>query len=151
MENSGQSLVLLAIFMLVSIPVSVFDIRTRKIPNWIVFSGMVFLFAVRFLYFKDSPVSMFINILIGGLIFYSVRFITKGKLGMGDVKFAAFIALFSGFPIFFAAVGFASLSGLIFAVAGMAMGKIKKNTKIPFAPFLTAGSIVIYILKIIYL
>ena len=146
-----ESLVLLAIFLLVAIPVSVFDIRTRRIPNWIVFTGIVFLFALRFLYFKDSPVSLFINILTGGLIFYSVRLFTKGKLGMGDVKFAAFIALFAGFPLFFAAVGVASLAGLAFALAGMAMGKIKKTTKIPFAPFLTAGSIVIYILKIIYL
>jgi len=150
-DISDKSLVLLILFMLFSIPVSVFDIRSMRIPNWIVFSGTVFLFAVRYFYFKDSPVGMLINMLSGGLMFYTIRFITKGKLGMGDVKFAALIALFTGFPLFFAAVAFSSITGLIFALAGLSVGRINKTTKIPFVPFLTAGSIIACLIKNIFL
>jgi len=151
MDVPGSSLAVLIIFLVFSIPVCIFDIKYKRIPNWIVFTGTVFLFAVRFFYFKDSPVSMLINMLSGGLMFYTNRFITKGKHGMGDVKFAALIALFTGFPLFFAAVAFSSITGLIFALAGLSVGRINKTTKIPFAPFLTAGSIIVSIINIIFL
>ncbi|MCD6398137.1 MAG: prepilin peptidase [Spirochaetaceae bacterium] len=151
MDIPGSSLAVLIIFLVFSIPVCIFDIKYKRIPNWIVFTGTVFLFAVRFFYFQDSPVSMLINMLSGGLMFYTIRFFTKGKLGMGDVKFAAFIALFLGFPLFFAAVAVASFTGLVFAVAGLAICRINKSTKIPFAPFLTAGSIIVSIINIIFL
>ena len=150
MDIPGHSFAVLITFLVFSVPVCVFDIRYKRIPNWIVFAGIIFLFAVRFFYFQNSPLRMLIDILSGGLIFYVIRLFTKGKLGMGDVKLAAFIALFTGFPLFFAAVAIASLTGLIFALTGMALGRINKTTKIPFAPFLTAGSIIVSIINIIF-
>ncbi|MCK5201790.1 MAG: hypothetical protein KAR21_25730, partial [Spirochaetales bacterium] len=65
----------------------------------------------------------------------------------GDVKFAALMGVFIGFPGWFAAAGLASLLGLIFASAGLISGKLNKSSKIPFAPFLTVGSIGAYFIN----
>lgn len=60
---------------------------------------------------------------------------------MGDVKFSAMTALFTGLRGWFTAVGIGSVSALLFAAAGIATGKLDRNSRIPLAPFITAGAV----------
>lgn len=134
-------------FLIFSIPACIVDIRQKRIPDRIVFSGLAVLFVIRFFVFGDSAGSISLEMLTGSLIFVVIRLLTKGKLGMGDVKFAAFMAVFTGFPGWFIAVGSASVFGLFFAITGLISGRLNKSSKIPFAPFLTVGSIGAYYLN----
>lgn len=131
-------------FLIFSVPASVIDTKHKRIPDLIVFPAIAVLSVFRKICFGDPLVRILLEILLGYLIFIGIRFLTKGKLGMGDAKFAALMGVFIGFPGWFAATGLASLLGLVFAVTGLFSGRIDKNTKIPFAPFLTAGSIAAY-------
>lgn len=92
----------------------------------------------------DAPLILAAELLSGALLFMGIRLITGGKLGMGDVKFAALMGVFTGFPGWFIAAGLASLFGLLFAAAGLLTGRLDRNSRIPFAPFLTLGSIGAY-------
>ncbi len=136
-----------ATFLIFSVPASVIDIKQKRIPDLIVFPAVVVLSAFRKISFGDPLIRILLEILLGYLIFIGIRFLTKGKLGMGDVKFAALMGVFIGFPGWFVATGLASLFGLVFAVIGLLSGRIDKKTKIPFAPFLTAGSIAAFFLN----
>jgi len=140
---SGNILFFLT-FIIFSIPASLIDIRRKRIPDWIIFPGVIILLAFRVFGFGDPLMRIFLEMIAGSLILFGIRFFTNGKLGMGDVKFAALMGVFIGFPGWFVATGLASVLGLIFALIGLFSGRINKNTKIPFAPFLTVGSIGAY-------
>ena len=136
-----------AVFIFFSVTASVVDIKQKRIPDWIVFPGAAVILGLRVFGFGDPVMRIFLEMIAGALILFGIRFFTKGKLGMGDVKFAAFMGVFVGFPRWFVAAGLASLLGLIFAFAGIISGKLDRNSKIPFAPFLTVGSIGAYIVN----
>jgi prepilin signal peptidase PulO-like enzyme (type II secretory pathway) len=83
-----------------------------------------------------------------GLFFALVRWKTHG-MGLGDVKFAALIGFFCGFPSVCGAFFFAALSGLLtilvlpfFAPAN----SVARYVRLPFAPFLSLGAIVAFLL-----
>lgn len=142
-----EFIIFTAAFIIFSVPASVIDIKQKRIPDWIVFPGVIVLLCFRVFGFENSALLILSDIILGSLIFFGIRFLTKGKLGMGDVKFAALMGVFIGFPGWFVATGLASLLGLAFAVTGLFFGKINKDTKIPFAPFLTVGSIGAYFIN----
>ncbi len=134
----------LYLFIFFSIPVCITDIRSRRIPLWCVYSGTGVLFLTSFFLFPSQAGNLLLGMLSGPVVFMAVRLFTKGKLGMGDVTFAAFTGVFNGFPGWFIATGLASLFGLLFAAAGMLAGRLDRNSRIPFAPFLTLGSVGAY-------
>ncbi len=134
-------------FLLFSIPISVVDIYKRQIPNLFVFTGIVVLLWERVFIFDFNLFTPLTEMVVGGLTLQVVRMFTKGKLGMGDVKYGFYLALFTGIPLWFFSLWFASLMGIIFFILGFAAGKLKLNSKIPFAPFLTVGCLGAYILK----
>jgi len=144
MSYLSGSVLFLLIFIIFSIPASVIDIKLKRIPDWIVFPGIAVLFGLRVFCFGDPAIKILLEMIAGSLFFFGIRLFTKGKLGMGDVKFAALMGVFIGFPGWFIAAGLASFFGLLFAAAGMLSGRLDRNSRIPFAPFLTLGSIGAY-------
>jgi leader peptidase (prepilin peptidase) / N-methyltransferase len=147
MSLLSGSMLFLVIFCIFSIPASIIDIKHKRIPDCIVFPGIITLLVFSIFYIDSYALRVFTEMLAGSTIFYCIRLISKRKLGMGDVKFAALMAVFLGFPGWFVAAGLASLLGLVFAILNLCSGRINKNTKIPFAPFLTVGSIAAYFIQ----
>ena len=68
--------------------------------------------------------------------------ISRGGMGGGDVKFSATLALWLGEKIF-SAIFFASCLAAFFALIYFFKNRDKK-IKLPFAPFLAAGSFFVY-------
>ena len=147
MNHFYKSLLSLVIFIIFSVPASIIDIKQKRVPDWIVFPGVAVIIGLRVFCLGDPLMQLLLEMIAGSLILFGIRLLTIGKLGMGDVKFAALMGVFIGFPKWFIAAGLASLIGLLFAVIGLLSGMINTNTKIPFAPFLTAGSIVAYFIN----
>ena len=90
--------------------------------------------------------SLFGSIIMGflvGIFFLSLIIITKGKgMGGGDVKLGAFIGVALGFPGAILALVLAFLSGAIFSVSLIVLGKKHFGQTIAFGPFLVLGSLV---------
>ncbi len=84
-------------------------------------------------------------IIIGGLVYYlSKRFWDKTAFGIGDIKLIAVIALFSGWE-FLWILYFAIILGGLFALTGILFNKLKRSSKIPFAPFLFLAFVIHYL------
>lgn len=82
------------------------------------------------------------GLLIGGF-FWGLIIITRGKgMGGGDVKLGALMGLGLGFPGALLSLMLAFLSGAIFSVGLILMGKKRFGQTIPFGPFLVLGSLV---------
>lgn len=140
MLELSKNLIIFLIFLILSITVSVIDIRSKIIPDWIVFPGIIILSGFRIIFFGDLLNIIALKIITGPVLLLIVYFLTQGKLGMGDIKFSVLMGLFIGLPGLFIAIGLASFMGLIFALIGLINGTLQLKAKIPFAPFLTLGS-----------
>ncbi|MBI4036025.1 prepilin peptidase [Candidatus Daviesbacteria bacterium] len=86
--------------------------------------------------------SILMGLAIGGF-FLSLIIITRGKgMGGGDVKLGAFIGLMLGFPNALVALILSFLTGAVFSVGLILLGKKHFGQTIPFGPFLVLGSLI---------
>ena len=117
------------------------DIRRHVIPNYAQFS-LLLLTELSFLgeknasFFHANALGMYV--LIGGLL---TRFLSGARVGMGDVKLVAILAIILGdVEKVISSVTIASFFGLIWAL-------LTHKRAIPFAPALIGGALVILLLN----
>ena len=79
--------------------------------------------------------------LSGGGLLWLLRRLTHGGVGLGDVKLAAAIGLWLGWPALLPAMGVAFLTGGLAGVWLLLRG-CSLQTRLPFGPFLAAGGYV---------
>jgi leader peptidase (prepilin peptidase)/N-methyltransferase len=131
----------LPLFLLAVIPVTAADLRDRRIPNAAVVLGL----ALAFWWAWQRGDGQLWDSLLGGALafalFWCVWYFFRGRLGMGDVKFAPVVGVFCGAAGFFAATFVAAVLGLVLALALIALDRANARVKIPFAPFLSAGGV----------
>jgi leader peptidase (prepilin peptidase)/N-methyltransferase len=129
----------LPFFLLAAIPVTAADLRDRRIPN----AAVVFGLALAFWWAWQRGDAQLWDSLLGGVLafalFWCVWYLFRGRLGLGDVKFAPVVGAFCGAAGFFAALFVAAVLGLVLAVALISVDRANARAKIPFAPFLSAG------------
>ena len=130
----------LAIFILCAVPASVIDIRSYRIPDWLTLPCFALVSAILLVLDRTSFFPSISAAIFGAGLFLCVRLGTKG-LGLGDVKFAALVGLLCGIPGCFIAFFAAAASGLLVAVPLVLSHRIRKDTPIPFGPFLAFGAI----------
>ncbi len=132
------------------IALAVYDIRWKLLPNRIVYPliYLAFVQAVVRVVFSTNPLhSMLYGVLaviIGGGIFYILYQISGGKwIGGGDIRLGALLGLIVFSPSeAFLMIFLASFMGSILSLPVLLTGRIKKDTKIPFGPFLIAATII---------
>lgn len=150
---SGQSLFGLAVWFVILtglIALLVYDLRWMLLPNRIVYPLLGIAAAdvlVRALVFTEgmAPVTQALGgmLTIGGL-FYLLFQVSKGRwIGGGDVKLGALLGLLAGGPLGSLLLLFlASLAGSTVSLPLLLTGKLKRDARIPFGPFLIAAGIV---------
>lgn len=122
------------------LPMSIMDVKSRRVPAWILWIGAVAA-AGTLLYEMISKGTTGWQIcrgLLPGLALLAVAFAT-GKAGMADGVIMLLMGIFAGYEVCVAA----SLAGLFllafFSGILLALRKVKRDTRIPFVPFLTVG------------
>jgi len=121
---------------------SMYDLRTREIPNWISLA-LITLGCIHF-----QLLSSLFGLFLTGIPYFIAALITNGKIGGGDIKLMAACGFVLG-----AGGGFLqSLIGLFLVLlfaAGIALRHSipsAKKTALPLAPFLSAGGFLAFIL-----
>lgn len=85
--------------------------------------------------------SLVTGLAIGGF-FLALVIGTKGKgMGGGDIKLGAFIGLILGFPNALIAMMLSFITGAVFGVVMILIGRKKLGQVIPFGPFMVLGSL----------
>jgi prepilin signal peptidase PulO-like enzyme (type II secretory pathway) len=73
---------------------------------------------------------------------FALHALSGGRgLGLGDVKLGAVIGAACGIWVAAYALGVAFIAGALFGLGGMACGRLRVGTRIPFAPFLGLGTL----------
>lgn len=121
---------------------SIWDIRTRQIPNYIPFSiGMVGL--VHF-----SPFLSITGLLCTGLPYFFGALFSGDKIGGGDIKLMAACGFVLG-PFYGTLQSILGLTLVLLFAAGIGIRSgfhVAQHTSLPLAPFLSAGGILAYVL-----
>lgn len=147
--------VLLLFFLSVAVPISLTDIKAMRIPNYLVIAGGILVILGCINMNVTLCMQRLSNCFFGALIlflqFLAIYIICKNKLGFGDVKYSAVCGAFCGFPYVFSAGIIAAGSALIYFALLKLSGKQIKEMKIPFAPFMSIGVLLILIYKLIFL
>ncbi len=123
---------------------SVYDIKTRKVPRWLLGMGMVAAIFLKCVYRSSSIalVSMGIGI---GVVFCIISKITDETLGMGDSYLITILGVFVGGWDLLCILAYAFLFAASYSVLVLVMKRFNKNIQIPFIPFLMAAYVIWWI------
>lgn len=116
--------------------ISIFDLRTGRIPNLLTAGFFVAMILSDIFTVPSKITNHLLSAIFFFAVFYLAKVITKG-LGFGDVKAASVLGYSTGFLRGCIGFVFASIAGIIF-FATLNILK-KKDEKIPFAPLMLAG------------
>lgn len=140
------------IFLIGLMALLVYDLRWMLLPNRIIYPLLVLAgVQVLVLLIAGQGVSPLVRAFWGVLClsgtFYVLFQVSAGKwIGGGDVKLGAVIGLLVGGPLAAFVVLFsASLLGSLLAIPGVILHKKTLTSRIPFGPFLIAGTFIAYI------
>lgn len=120
---------------------AVFDLKEKEIPLIFIIVGMAggIGFNVWQFWYGTVSVKEVGSFFLPGIFFVLISWGTKEKVGYGDGLLLFITGLFAGFYKCFAGV----CIGLVFSAASalllLAVHKVKKDSRIPFVPFLAAG------------
>ncbi len=127
------------------------DLKYHLIPDQIQLA--LFIFGLIFLTFERQIFYLaFFNHIIAALIvalpIFLIYFLTNGKaMGFGDVKLAFNIGFLLGVKAGFLALYFGFITGGIFGLFLILLGRKKFKSKIPFGPFLVFGILIMFFSK----
>jgi leader peptidase (prepilin peptidase)/N-methyltransferase len=146
------------------------DAEHSIIPNEITYAGMVaglcfsviwpeiwvqhrnWIMPERLISLMLSSGSLIVSVLFMSSIAIGGRYMfKKDALGWGDVKYVGAVAALIGIPACFFSLLFASLTGSIYGISLIILGKGKLKSAFPLGPFLAAGTIIwVFFGEIIY-
>jgi leader peptidase (prepilin peptidase) / N-methyltransferase len=140
---SGELVVALTLIsMFIIIVVS--DIHYMIIPDKILiwFAGIFLLERIIW------PLSPFWDSLIGAItgfvLLLIVALVSKGGMGMGDVKLYAVLGFVLGFKLVLLSFFFSTLFGAVIGGLALLFKIVKRKQPFPFGPFIAAGTLTAY-------
>lgn len=84
--------------------------------------------------------SSVLGMLLGGGMFLLARFLSKGGVGMGDVKLFAVIGSYVGSGSIMAVTFLTIVISAAYSIVMLAVEKVRWKEEIPFAPFIWIGT-----------
>jgi leader peptidase (prepilin peptidase)/N-methyltransferase len=140
-------IVTFCLFTSILIVVTFVDLECQVIPNLCTYPGIGVGVALSFLPGGVEPLDCLSGAMCGGGLLYlfvilSPRLFGKEGMGGGDVKLAGVIGTFLGLKAVLLSIFIASLVGSIVGLALIVGRKISRSDYLPFAPFMSLGTLV---------
>ena len=124
---------------------AIIDIRKKRIPDKLVLAGTV----AGLAFVLIDPQREFLSSILGGatagLVLLLIHYITKGGLGLGDVKLFGCSGIFLGFERIISAMLISAVLSGLFSIVLICLNPDNKKSEIPFAPFILAGVLAVII------
>ncbi|MFT8889248.1 MAG: prepilin peptidase [Ethanoligenens sp.] len=135
----GTAFILYAAFCSALIVAAVIDAKTQTIPNGVVLFlcvvGVASLILLRNLSFYDR----LFGLMVGGAPLLAASVLSKGGMGLGDVKLAAACGLVLGWQGTLLALFIACVSAAVYGLVMLSLHKKQLHSAIAFGPFLAAA------------
>lgn len=140
---SWQQLIVQLTFFSLLLVLAFIDAYHMLIPDRISIPGIVLGLVFAVIGWNVPWLDSLLGLALGGFVILVMVFVSKGGMGMGDMKLLAMVGAFLGpintlLTLFWASV-FGSLYGIVF----MYVEKKDRKTPIPFGPFLAIAALMI--------
>lgn len=117
---------------------SVTDCVRQRIAAWTLWMGAaagVCVAGIRLSRGRETPAALLAALAPAG-VFLAMSLLTEGKIGKGDGLMLLVLGLLLGWRLCLSVLCTASLLAGVWAGIGMTAGKLRKTSRLPFAPFL---------------
>lgn len=125
--------------------VTVADLKYMLIPNKVLIFFAPILIVLRFSFMDAAWGHYVLGGAFGGGLILLIVLLSKGGMGMGDVKLFALCGLVLGIGPAILAFMLACTFGTIFGVLLIALKIVQRKQPIPFGPWLALGTLIAYI------
>lgn len=132
--------VALACFLAYLVALAVMDLRTRVLPNVLVYPGVVVALAAAPILPADGYVSALVGGLAAFIVFALIYFLAPGVIGGGDVKLAPVIGAALGLPYGLYALALGPLFIAVIAIPMIATRRWSLRSRVPYGPYLALGA-----------
>ena len=130
------------------LPICWFDLTRFRIPDWLSLSCGTALFLVQALLIPERMILLLAGAAGPVIFLLLLRRLPSGGIGLGDVKFSASTGLLLPGLSWLPALGGAALLALAILLPGILLGKVRRNSRVPFAPFMGAGTLIVKMLSL---
>ena len=116
------------------------DLVDFRVPNVVTYPGIALALLAALLIPAGDIVNSAVAALLGGGIFLVMAVLTRGGIGLGDVKLAVLIGAVLGFPASYQALALGVIAGGVVIVALFVAGVVSRRQAVPYAPFLAIAA-----------
>ncbi len=129
------------------IAVAFTDFETFLIPDWITLPGTVVGLVLQLYPLPRRVLDGLLGGVVAGSIFYLIMWLSpkvfgREGMGFGDVKLAAMMGTFLGFPVVLVAMFLGVLAGGITGMVLLLLGLKRFGEYLPFGTFLALGGVI---------
>jgi prepilin signal peptidase PulO-like enzyme (type II secretory pathway) len=118
------------------------DMLRFRVPNAVTYPGTIAALAAAVLMPDGSIGDAALAALLGGGVFFLLALITRGGVGLGDVKLAVLIGAALGLPIAYQALIYGIVAAAVVMGLLLVAGVVGRRQPVPNAPFLALAAIV---------
>ncbi len=117
------------------------DLLRYRVPNAITYPSIVLVLAATLLMPHADFVAAAAAAALGGFCFLFMAILTRGGIGLGDVKLAVLIGAGLGFPAAYQALAFGIVAGGVVILVLFLSGVVGRKQAVPYAPFLALAAV----------
>ncbi len=140
-EQPEQAAVISA-YAAVLIACAATDLMAFRVPNVITYPAAGGALLAAALMPHGNPTEALIGGALGAGLLLAIALISRGGLGLGDVKLAGFAGLALGGPLILPALMITTLAGGL-AAAYLALRVRRRSHPMPYAPFIAGGALAV--------
>jgi prepilin signal peptidase PulO-like enzyme (type II secretory pathway) len=119
------------------------DLVEYRVPNVVTYPGIALALAASLSFPRGDPAGALLATVVAGAVFLVMAVVTRGGLGLGDVKLAMLIGAGLGFPgAYQALVGGVMVGGACILVLFL-VGVVSRRQAVPYAPFLALAAVAV--------
>lgn len=123
------------------ITASIIDIKERRIPDNLIIAGLVIGLTLALYNTEHSLTDGLMAGVTAGLVLLLISYITKGGIGLGDVKLFGCAGVYLGLESTVSAMLIAAVLSGLFSFVLICISPDNKKREIPFAPFIMVGAL----------
>ena len=146
-STSWPSLIVGVVFFSLLLVLALIDLDHKVLPNVLTLPGIILGLFFSLLGWTTSFGLSLLGGVTGFVLLFAIALISRGGMGMGDVKMMALVGTFLGwkavFYVLFGASVLGSVGGLIF----LYLTKKDRKTPIPFGPSIAGAAFIVYLLS----
>ena len=117
------------------------DLATLRVPNPLTYGGLALVLGATLVLPGASFLSSLAGAALGGSFLLILSVSSRGKLGLGDAKLAAFGGALVGLRYVIPALFFGSLAAALVILLLLLLRRISRDQPLPYVPFLALGFI----------